>query len=58
MIVRFTFKAQADIQSIHDYIAAENPSAANGVVSAIKFATQKTFHISIIGPRRCFGNNA
>jgi len=41
MTIRFTFKAQKDIQLIYDHIAAENPSAASRVVSAIETATRR-----------------
>jgi toxin ParE1/3/4 len=41
MIVRFSISALADIQSLHDYIAKENPTAAKRVVSAIERATDR-----------------
>jgi toxin ParE1/3/4 len=41
MIVRFTPSAQADIQSIFDYIAQDNAAAAAGVVAAIETATNR-----------------
>lgn len=36
MNVRFSPSAQADIQSIHDHIAADNPVAAARVVATIE----------------------
>ena len=39
MIVRFSTAARADIQSIFDYIALENPSAAARVVGRIEQST-------------------
>ena len=39
--VYFSRAAQADIQSIHDFIALENPDAAKRVVTAIEVATAR-----------------
>jgi toxin ParE1/3/4 len=39
MIVRFSVAARADIQSIHDYIAQENPRIAAHVVGTIEKST-------------------
>jgi toxin ParE1/3/4 len=41
MIVRFSTAARADIQSIYDYIAQENPIAAARVVATIETATSR-----------------
>ncbi len=49
MIVRFTVRAQADIQAIHDYIAVHNPLAAIGVVAAIENATQRLAQFPLSG---------
>lgn len=39
MIVRFSPSAKADIQSIYDYLAVDNPVAASRVAASIKSAT-------------------
>jgi toxin ParE1/3/4 len=39
MIVRFSTAARADVQSIFDYIALENPGAAARVIGTIEQAT-------------------
>lgn len=39
MIVRFTDTAQADIQTIFDFIAKDNPNMARRVVSTIEEST-------------------
>ncbi len=41
MIVRFTLSARADIQSIFDYIAQDNATAAGRVVASIETATNR-----------------
>jgi toxin ParE1/3/4 len=41
MSVQFSPSAKADIQSIYDFIARENPRAAADVVSAIEEATSR-----------------
>jgi toxin ParE1/3/4 len=41
MIVRFSTAAKADIQSIFDFIAIDNPSAATRVVGIIEQATTR-----------------
>ena len=49
MIVRFSPSAQADIQSIYDYIAHENPAIAARVVGAIEMATQRLAQFPLSG---------
>ena len=41
MIVRFSREAKADIQSIFDYIARDNPLIAARVVSEIEISTRR-----------------
>jgi toxin ParE1/3/4 len=41
MIVRFSTAARADIQSIFDYIALDNPGAAARVIGTIEQATMR-----------------
>lgn len=36
MIVRYALRARGDIASIHDYLAARNPTAATAVVRQIR----------------------
>jgi toxin ParE1/3/4 len=49
MIVRFTLQARADIQSIHDYIALENPVMAGRIVGAIELATGRLAQFPLLG---------
>ena len=49
MIVRFSYKAQADIQSIYNYIATHNPVAARRVVGAIEIATRRLSDFPLSG---------
>ena len=49
MIVRFSPSAQADIQSIYDYIAHENPTIAAQVVGAIETATLRLAQFPLSG---------
>ena len=49
MIVRFTASAQADIQSIFDYIARDNPFVARRVVSDIEQATHRLGRFPLSG---------
>ena len=49
MIVRFSYKAQADIQSIYDYIAARNPTAAGSVVRTIELSTRRLAQFPLSG---------
>jgi toxin ParE1/3/4 len=44
MIIRFSDAAQADLQSIYDYIASDNPKIAARVVGAIE---QSTSHLAM-----------
>ncbi len=49
MIVRFSSKAQADIQSIYDFIARDNPASAGRVVTAIEQATRRFANFPLSG---------
>jgi toxin ParE1/3/4 len=49
MIVRFSPQARADIQSIHGYIALENPAMAGRVVGAIEVATSRLAQFPLLG---------
>jgi toxin ParE1/3/4 len=41
MIIRFLDSAQADLQSIYNYIAKDNPRIAARVIGAIEQSTQR-----------------
>ena len=49
MIVRFSYKAQADIQSIYEFIAAHNQTAAGRVVSVIEQTTKRLADFPLSG---------
>ena len=51
MILRFSIEAQADIQSIFDFIARDNPASAGRVVTTIEQATQRLANFPLSGRR-------
>jgi toxin ParE1/3/4 len=49
MNVRFSIQAQADIQSIYNYIATDNPNIAKQVVAKIQTATERLADFPLSG---------
>jgi addiction module RelE/StbE family toxin len=49
MRVQFSRAAQADIQSIYDFIAFENPAAAKRVISEIELAVNRLADFPLLG---------
>jgi toxin ParE1/3/4 len=49
MIVRYKARALADLEAIHNYIAQDNPSAANAVVQRIVRAVGRLAIIPLSG---------